>query len=172
MPCSLYWPSRNFRTGFPSVRANQRTARRVSDGLHWARPTSHGSRTLVRLAEAALSRKQRASGWLCRKLAETASDSGPSMARAAISALLPPHASITNFLARRMVPTPIVIANRGTFSSPKKSAAASCWVTLFSGIKRVRESREEPGSLKPMCPVRPMPRIWISTPPAASIAAS
>ena len=33
-------------------------------------------------------------------------------------------------------------------------------------IRRVRLSRAEPGSLKPMWPVRPMPSIWISMPPA------
>jgi glucosamine-6-phosphate deaminase len=30
----------------------------------------------------------------------------------------------------------------------------------------------EPGSLKPICPVRPMPRSWKSRPPAASMRAS
>ena len=38
-----------------------------------------------------------------------------------------------------------------------------------SEISRVIESRDEPGSLNPMCPVRPIPRIWISRPPAFSI---
>jgi len=52
------------------------------------------------------------------------------------------------------------MALRGTFHSPKKSLAASSRVTLSSVISRVRLARDEPGSLKPMCPVRPMPRIW------------
>ena len=64
----------------------------------------------------------------------------------------------TTCRASRIVPTPIVIARRGTFSSPKKSLAASRRVTRSSVIRRVRLSRPEPGSLKPMCPVRPMPR--------------
>ena len=36
----------------------------------------------------------------------------------------------------------------------------------------VRQSRLQPGSLKPMCPERPMPRIWTSIPPAAAMARS
>ena len=65
-----------------------------------------------------------------------------------------------------MVPTPIVMAKRGTLPSPRKSAAASWRVIRSSAISRVRESRVEPGSLNPMWPVRPMPRICRSIPPA------
>ena len=72
----------------------------------------------------------------------------------------------------RMVPTPIVMALRGTFYSPKKSLAASRRVTWSSVIRRVRLSRGEPGSLKPTWPVRPMPRIWKSIPPASLICCS
>ena len=61
--------------------------------------------------------------------------------------------------ASRMVPTPMVMAWCGTFSSPKKSPAASRRVTGSSVTRRVRLWRVEPGSLKPMWPVRPMPRI-------------
>jgi hypothetical protein len=66
----------------------------------------------------------------------------------------------------------MVIACRGTFHSPKKSAAASERVTLSSVISRVRLSAVLPGSLKPMWPVRPMPRIWRSMPPASRIRSS
>ena len=52
--------------------------------------------------------------------------------------------------ASRMVATPIVTASRGTFSSPKKSAAASFRVTRSRVMSRVRLSSPEPGSLKPM----------------------
>jgi hypothetical protein len=45
---------------------------------------------------------------------------------------------------------PIVTASRGTFSSPKKSAAASFRVTRSRVMSRVRLSSPEPGSLKPM----------------------
>ena len=71
--------------------------------------------------------------------------------------------------ASRMVATPIVIAWFGTFSSPKNPLAASRRVMLSSVTRRVRLFRGLPGSLKPMCPVRPMPRIWMSMPPAARI---
>ena len=67
---------------------------------------------------------------------------------------------------------PIVIASFGTYCSPKKSAAASRRVTLSRCTRRVRLFTPEPGSLKPMCPVLPMPRSWKSMPPAARIAAS
>ena len=36
-------------------------------------------------------------------------------------------------------------------------------------IKRVVELRPDPGSLKPMCPVLPMPKICKSIPPCSSI---
>ena len=67
---------------------------------------------------------------------------------------------------------PIVIASRGTCSSPKKSAAASRRVITSSWMRRVRLSAPEPGSLKPMWPVFPIPRSWKSIPPAARMAAS
>jgi hypothetical protein len=56
--------------------------------------------------------------------------------------------------------TPIVTASVGTLSSPKKSAAASRRVIVSSATRRVRESIPEPGSLNPMWPVFPIPRIW------------
>jgi hypothetical protein len=74
--------------------------------------------------------------------------------------------------AARIVATPIVTASRGTLSSPKKSAEASRRVTASRWTTRVRLSSPDPGSLKPMCPVLPMPRSWKSMPPARSIACS
>ena len=71
--------------------------------------------------------------------------------------------------ASRILATPIVMAWLGTFSSPKKPAAASRRVMLSRVTMRVREVLGDPGSLKPMCPVRPMPSTWISTPPASRI---
>jgi hypothetical protein len=44
----------------------------------------------------------------------------------------------------------MVIASSGTFSSLKKSAAASLRVIVSSVISRVRDSRGDPGSLNPM----------------------
>ena len=89
-----------------------------------------------------------------------------------MGALPSPQAMRITRLASRIEPTPIVTALRGTCSSPKKSLAASVIVMWSSVIKRVRELRPEPGSLKPMCPVRPMPKSCRSRPPAAFILAS
>ena len=74
--------------------------------------------------------------------------------------------------ASRIVATPIVTASRGTLSSPKKSAAASFRVTVSSVTSRVRVAGPEPGSLKPMWPVRPMPRSCKSSPPTSAIICS
>ena len=112
------------------------------------------------------------SGWRCRNVAATSWSTSPSTARRTIAALCSPVARIRISRASRMVATPIVIASRGTFSSPKKSAAASCRVTRSSVISRVRLSAPEPGSLNPMWPVRPMPSSWRSMPPASRMASS
>ena len=53
--------------------------------------------------------------------------------------------------------------------SPK---AIRCDMPVEVVFTRVSDASDDPGSLNPMCPVRPMPRICRSTPPAASIAAS
>jgi hypothetical protein len=71
--------------------------------------------------------------------------------------------------ASMIVATPIVTASFGTNSSPKKSAAASRRVTTSRCTRRVLLSTPEPGSLNPMCPVLPTPRIWKSIPPAILI---
>ncbi len=113
-----------------------------------------------------------ADGWRCRNVAATSWSTGPSTARRTIAALCSPVARRQISRASRIVATPIVIAWRGTFSSPKKSAAASRRVTVSSVISRVRDSAPDPGSLKPMCPVLPMPSNCRSIPPAARIAAS
>ncbi len=87
-------------------------------------------------------------------------------------ALCSPVATRAISRASRMVATPMVTASIGTLSSPKKSAAASRRVTVSSAISRVRLCTPEPGSLKPMCPVLPIPRIWKSMPPASTMACS
>ena len=53
----------------------------------------------------------------------------PSMAPAATLAFPSPNAMRTTLRASKIEPTPIVIARVGTFSSPKKSLAASLSVT-------------------------------------------
>ncbi len=110
--------------------------------------------------------------WRCRNVAATSWDTSPSTARATISALCSPVAINAISRASRIVATPIVIASRGTLSSPKKSADASFRVTVSSVTSRVRSSGDEPGSLKPMCPLFPIPSIWKSIPPASTMARS
>ena len=97
---------------------------------------------------------------------------GPVMASFTMGALLVPQARRTIFLAARMVPQPMVMAEVGTFSSPPNACAASSRVMSLSWMALVSESFDEPGSLKPMCPERPMPRIWRSMPPASLMACS
>ena len=76
--------------------------------------------------------------------------------------------------ASMMVPMPMVTAWVGTSSilSWKKRRALSrmvCWVSTWLWV---RQAREHPGSLKAMWPSEPMPRSWMSTPPAALMASS
>ncbi len=97
---------------------------------------------------------------------------GPVTAWFTMLALLFPQAMRTIRLAARMVPHPMVMAAVGTFSMPLNAGAASSRVMLFSSIALVSESLGDPGSLNPMCPVRPMPRIWRSIPPAAMMFSS
>jgi hypothetical protein len=53
----------------------------------------------------------------------------------------------------------MVIAFLGTFSIPKKSEAASVIVTISRYINLVVDEIDDPGSLKPMWPVFPIPKI-------------
>ena len=136
-------------------------------------PTSHGRRNDRQLAGRRLVEEERG----IRVVLEEAARRSPRSAAArppcrTIGALCSPNAIRTTLRASRMVPTPIVMACCGTFSSPKKSPAASRRVTGSSVTSRVRLLRVEPGSLNPMCPVRPMPRIWMSIPPALRISSS
>jgi hypothetical protein len=85
----------------------------------------------------------------------------------AIDRLQPPAAS--SLVSRRQLasrqPThtsaPLIIrrTHLGTAASTKKALAASALVTRDSGTSRVPLSSAAPGSLKPMWPVWPMPRI-------------
>ena len=157
---------------FPVCSASHTTARSVIAGVHSTLCSSHGVLIRVSSAAAARSRYTAALRWPCRNVAATSREISPSTARRTIAALCSPVAIRAISLAPRMVATPIVIASRGTLSSPKKSAAASFRVTVSSVTRRVRESGGEPGSLKPMWPLLPMPRIWKSMPPASPIARS
>ena len=86
-------------------------------------------------------------GWSCRKLAATV---GGDLAfdgawRRSAALCFAERQQARSARASRIVPTPIVIARRGTFSSPKKSLAASRRVTRSSVIRRVRLSRRGAG---------------------------
>jgi len=63
------------------------------------------------------------------------------------------------FLALRIVSIPMVIAHLGTLSNPPKDPAASFLVNLCKKTNLVMLLAGEGGSLNPMCPVRPTPRI-------------
>ena len=72
-----------------------------------------------------------------------------------------------------MVASPWVRQWVGTASiSLPKNRALSERVCAVRVLMRVREASEDPGSLKPICPSVPMPRICRSIPPAARIASS
>ena len=98
--------------------------------------------------------------------------SGPSTIRATASALASPCATSTSVRAPRMVPSPWVRQCIGTWAGVSKNRALSARVFGASVLIRVREANDDVGSLKPMCPLAPMPRICRSTPPASAIAAS
>jgi len=102
----------------------------------------------------------------------TSADGSSSTARLTIVALCSPVAIRAISRASRMDAIPIVIASVGTFVSPKKSEAASFRVIVSSVISRVRDSRDEPGSLNPIWPLRPIPSIKKSMPPAPAISIS
>ena len=69
-----------------------------------------------------------------------------------------------------IVPSPCVRHRLGTWStSPSKKRALSTLVWYVRDFTRVREARDDPGSLNAMCPSVPMPRICRSIPPASAI---
>ena len=71
-----------------------------------------------------------------------------------------------------IVAMPIVIASRGWNSPGPNSRLLASSVRRVSVLTRVREARLELGSLKPMWPLWPMPRICRSMPPDSRIVAS
>ena len=80
---------------------------------------------------------------------------------------------IITFFASQTVPTPTVKAVVGTLeTSPPKNLEFTMIVSFVKVASRVREVKEEPGSLKAMCPSTPTPPRNKSIPPAASIAFS
>ena len=100
-----------------------------------------------------------------RKVAGTSPEISPSTAFFIIGAFFWLQAISIISLALNMVPIPIVMALVGTFDLPPKSRDASLRVKSSSVTNRVPEFGAEPGSLKPMWPVRPIPNICKSRPP-------
>ena len=94
---------------------------------------------------------------------------GPSIAFATASAFASPKARRRMLRASRIVPIPIVIATVGM--SPL-ILLLSLIVSSERVFSLVRDARLDVGSLKPICPVRPIPRICRSMPPVFLIAAS
>src|SRR5438270_495412 len=123
-------------------------------GVHSTGSSSQGVLMRVSSAAAARSRYAAALGWPCRKVAATSGDGSPSTARRTTSALCSPVAMSAISRAWRIVATPIVIASRGTLSSPKKSAAASRRVTVSSVTSRVREPEHAPALRSDLAPHR------------------
>jgi hypothetical protein len=123
-------------------------------------------------AAASLSMITVASGCSCRIDAGQASVTGPSTAAATAAALWGPEATSTIFVASKMVPRPWVRQCVGTSCGRGKNRALSALVVALSRESRVREANAEPGSLKPRCAFRPIPRSWIPTPPRRRIASS
>lgn len=80
--------------------------------------------------------------------------------------LIVPVARISTSLASITVPTPTVSAVLGTLStSLSKKREFATIVSVVSVFTRVREVREEPGSLNAMWPSGPMPPTNRSMPP-------
>src|SRR4051812_49755118 len=90
----------------------------------------------------------RALGCCCRYDAATWLVISPSTERRMTLALPSPQASRTTLRAERIVSTPMVMALRGTFHSPKKSEAASRRVTRSSVIRRVRRAGRGAGAVE------------------------
>src|SRR3989338_6228354 len=109
---------------------------------------------------AAESRTRWALGWE-RRAAEGGSGGGRGAERVRMttSALEAPVAMRMILRAERMEPTPMVMARVGTSSMLLKKRALACRVDSVSGTQAVAPSMGAPGSLNPMCPFKPMPRI-------------
>jgi hypothetical protein len=71
-----------------------------------------------------------------------------------------------------MVARPWVMQCVGTSAGKAKNRALSARVRGARVLIRVRDPNDDVGSLKPMCPLPPIPRICRSTPPASAMARS
>ncbi len=160
----------SFRIGLPSSRHSQYVARFSDVAFHSNRP--HQPRRLHRRQLAGRrfvddERRMRMFLQETRRhlVGDFSFDRFPNDRR-----LVFPQRHDEDLLGRQIVPTPIVTACVGTFSSPKNPLAASRRRVCGSSVTiRVRLLRELPGSLKAMCPWRPIPNNCSWIPPAFSI---
>ncbi len=124
-------------------------------------------------AAAAASSTISTSGCSCRNDAGSSVVTGPRTSRSTTAAFAVPVATSTIWRACRIVAIPIDSASGGTAAgSPPKSSALPRRVSGSSVTRCVRACSAGAGSLKPMWPLVPMPRICRSMPPAAAIARS
>ena len=83
---------------------------------------------------------------------------GPSIDLAMAADFARPVASKRIFRASKIVPMPMVMAQRGLSSPGAKNLELSSIVSWLKTFRRVREPMLEVGSLNPTWPLRPMPR--------------
>ena len=124
-----------------------------------------GVLNLVNNYPAGRSKKKVASGCSCKNVDGFKALNYYSILFFTMQALLQDQAIMSIFLARLIVYIPIVIAALGTFYIPRKLLAASCRVILCKQTSLVILLVGDGGSLNPICPVLPIPNIWISIPP-------
>ena len=91
--------------------------------------------------------------------------SGPSTTPATASALARPGRRAPGSRASRIVPSPWVRQCVGTSRGRRRTGRCRARVAGSRVLMRVREANDEVGSLKPMCPFAPMPRICRSIRP-------
>ena len=144
-------------------------ARRVSWLSHSQEVTSHGWCMRVSWVAALRSHSTFAFGCSCKAEAGQAASVDPSIASCRGDALCSPHATRITSFARRMVPTPIVMALTGTCSMVPKVFFASSREMLSNITRRVWLEGADPGSFRPIFPQRPIPSNCRSTPPNSCI---
>ena len=131
--------------------------------------TTHGVAKRVSCAAAPRSRHTRAFLWRWSTDAGHEESYLSSIAALTIADLCSPHATSKISLACMIVSIPIVTALTGTWSIEPNMTLASSLELLSKSTNRVGELKDEPGSLKPILPHRPIPKSWKSIPPASAI---
>ena len=143
--CSRKSSSDSLSKPLSTFRLSQMTALRISVGVQSTGPTVQGRSHGGQLAGRGLVEQEGRVGMLLQEAGGDGVGDRPFDGPRTIGALCSPNAISTILRASRMVPTPIVRARCGTFSSPKKSLAASRRVTGSSVTRRVRLCRVRAG---------------------------